>query len=82
MSHTTNRLVARHIVEEFKAFKATYDRYVDRVDDLLGLLDEDSEIRKKAGFLVVGTDHVTRFTLSGSNVVSAIEAMLKTEEEA
>lgn len=80
MSHTTNCIVARHIVAEFKAFKETYDRYLDRVDDLLGLLDEGSEIRKRAGFLVVGTDHVTRFALSGSNVVSALEAMLKKEE--
>lgn len=80
MSHTTNCLLARHIVAEFKAFKETYDRYLDRMDDLVCSLDEDSEIRKKAGFLVVGTDHVTRFTLSGSNVVSAIEAMLKKEE--
>lgn len=80
MSHTTNCIIARHIVAEFKAFKETYDRYLDRVDDLVCSLDEDSEIRKKARFLVVGTDHVTRFTLSGSHVVSAIEAMLKKEE--
>lgn len=80
MSHTTNCIIARHIVAEFKAFKETYDRYLDRVDDLVCSLDEDSEIRKKAVFLAVGTDHVTQYVLSGSNVVSAIEATLKKEE--
>ncbi|WP_418137965.1 hypothetical protein [Agrobacterium sp. El2ro-1b] len=80
MSHNTNCIIAHHIVAEFKALKETYDRYLDRMDDLVCSLDEDCEIRKKARFLVVGTDHVTRFTLSGSHVVSAIEAMLKKEE--
>lgn len=79
MTHTTNCIVTRHIVEEFKAFKETYDRYLDRMDDLVCSLDEDSEIRKKAVFLAVGADHVTQYVLSGCNVVSAIEATLKRE---
>ncbi|MDP9559934.1 UNVERIFIED_ORG: hypothetical protein J2740_001104 [Rhizobium nepotum] len=79
MTRTTNSIVARHIVAEFQAFKETYDRYLDRMDDLVCLLDEDSEIRKNARFLAVGTDHVTQYVLSGSNVVRAIEATLKKE---
>nr|WP_029926208.1 hypothetical protein [Ochrobactrum sp. UNC390CL2Tsu3S39] len=80
MTHDTNSVIARHILAEFKAFKETYNRYLDRVDDLVCSLDEGSEIRKKAVFLAIGTDHVTQYVLSGSNVVSTIEAMLKQEE--
>ncbi|WP_208250066.1 hypothetical protein WGT02_14875 [Rhizobium sp. T1470] len=80
MTHTTNSIVARHIVAEFKAFKEAYDRYLDRMDDLVCSLDEDSEIHRTARFLAVGTDDVTKFTLNGDNVVSDIEAKLKKED--
>ncbi|KAB0459788.1 hypothetical protein [Agrobacterium radiobacter] len=80
MTHDTNSVVARQIVAEFRAFKEAYDRYLDRMDDLVCSLDEHSEVRKKAGYLAVGTEHVTRFTLNGNNLVAAIEAMLKQEE--
>ncbi|MFC3163265.1 MULTISPECIES: hypothetical protein [Ciceribacter] len=80
MSHTTNCLIAHHIVAEFKVLKETYDRYLDRMDELVCLLDEDSEIRKMAGFLADGTDDVTQYVLNGKHVVSGIEAMLKKEE--
>ncbi|MXN44084.1 hypothetical protein GR138_02715 [Shinella kummerowiae] len=80
MSHNTNCIIARHIVDEFNAFKATYDRYLDRMDELVCLLDENSEIQRAARFLAVGTDDVTKFTLNGKQVVSGIQAMLKEEE--
>lgn len=79
MTNTAKGVVARQIIAEFRDFKTSYDRYLDRMDELVCSLDEGSEIYKTARFLAVGTDDVTRFTLNGNNVVSGIEAMLKEE---
>jgi hypothetical protein len=80
MPSIINETIAHHIAAEFNAFRDTFDRYIDRMDVLVGLLDEDTEVAAKARYLVDGTDHVKWFVISGSYVVSVVDAMLKERE--
>ncbi|MEJ6850160.1 hypothetical protein V3589_28645 [Sinorhizobium fredii] len=72
--------IARHIVAEFDTFRDTFGRYIDRMNVLVGLLDENTEVAARARYLVYGSDHVKWFLISGNHVVSDIDAMLKERE--
>ncbi|MBR0555009.1 hypothetical protein J5J10_04880 [Ciceribacter sp. L1K23] len=80
MADITNETIARQIMAEFNAFKDTYDRYLDRMDDLVCSLGENSKIRLKARYLVVNTTHISQFIINGSYVVRTIDGMLKKGE--
>lgn len=67
---TTDSATADKIIATFERFSEAYDKYVDEMDNLVGGLEYDTPLQRKARFLILGLDDVSIFMRDAKDVVN------------
>jgi hypothetical protein len=65
---TTDSATASKIIATFERFNEAYDRYVDEMDNLVGGMEYDAPLQRKARFLILGLDDVSIFMRDAKDV--------------
>ncbi|MGH6763750.1 MAG: hypothetical protein ACRECW_19425 [Phyllobacterium sp.] len=66
---TADSATAHKIIATFERFSEAYDRYVDEMDNLVGSLEYDTPLQRKARCLILGLDDVSIFMRDARDVV-------------